>query len=262
MEVDGHMLAMDGGGGSSTSPTPRRRNSSPSPTRRSGSSSTVFNQPLKAPVIGLGTVAQNQARGAAFERQILRELKMNKNTQTFQAPDDRGRVRGTTPDAVNGRNTTEIKGVRRLYRTSQLQRQFNLQRRWGGRHRIIVRSDTRISKPLSRAAKLMKAKIVRYQGNGVFSAENDPQGRNPLLYNATKDDFEPAPKPPAPPPPPDDDGDDDDDDEGDPCLLASTEPVPCDDGGGLGSPYPDVNPNAPRVPVPRFGPLPIPVPVP
>ena len=86
------------------------------------------------------------ARGRMNEERVLNDLGLNKNTKTVQGKTKTGEVRNTIPDAITSDTIYEIKDVKTLSNTKQIQAQIEYAKRNGLFYKIIIGADTHISR--------------------------------------------------------------------------------------------------------------------
>lgn len=132
----------------------------------------------------LGSVAHNRMKGAGFERVMLKELGLTKNTQKLLGTSLKGSQRNVIPDANTARELVEIKSSRYQSNSAQLQRMASLAT--AARPLVlVVAPNTRLSRPLKEIIAREGSNVVlrrRLPGRapGVFSDNVNPKKPNTL----------------------------------------------------------------------------------
>ncbi|PEJ18632.1 hypothetical protein CN675_14975 [Bacillus toyonensis] len=104
-----------------------------------------------------GHYVYRYARGKSFEKKVLKELGLKKNTK---------KVNGRIPDSLSKGRITEIKDVRKVSYTKQ----FKAYAKSGKRIDLIVSKHSKVSKPLRNAIRDSGGKIkVRYGKNKYYT---------------------------------------------------------------------------------------------
>ncbi|WP_260984299.1 RHS repeat-associated core domain-containing protein, partial [Bacillus cereus] len=104
-----------------------------------------------------GHYVYRYARGRGFEKKVLKELGLAKNTK---------KVMGRIPDSLSKGRITEIKDVRKI----SYSKQFKQYAKSGKRIDLIVSKHSKVSKPLINAINKSGGKIkVRYGKNKYYT---------------------------------------------------------------------------------------------
>ena len=86
------------------------------------------------------------ARGRINEAKALDEFGLTKNTKTVQGTTLAGETRNTIPDSITSDTVYEVKDVKTLSNTKQIQAQMNYAKEKGLNYRIITGTKTHVSK--------------------------------------------------------------------------------------------------------------------
>ena len=120
-------------------------------------------------IIDAGKTAKNyaeslkhMARGRATEKLVLSKLGLSKNTKTIVSKTNKGEVVNVIPDAITNNAIIEIKDVKRVSLTKQIQGEYNAAVSSGKTFELHVREGTELSEPLREMEKFKNFKIVFY----------------------------------------------------------------------------------------------------
>ena len=94
----------------------------------------------KAPIEQIPTI-----RGKMNESKVLNDLGLQKNTSKVKGRTKNGEVRNTIPDAITSETVYEIKDVKTLSNTKQIQAQMDYAMRNGLDYKIITGTNTHVS---------------------------------------------------------------------------------------------------------------------
>ena len=120
-------------------------------------------------IIDAGKTAKNyaeslkhMARGRETEKLVLSKLGLSKNTKTIVSKTNKGEAVNVIPDAITNNAIIEIKDVKRVSLTKQIQGEYNAAVSSGKTFELHVREGTELSEPLRRMEKFKNFKIVLY----------------------------------------------------------------------------------------------------
>jgi hypothetical protein len=116
---------------------------------------------------------------------VLRTLGLDENFQLVPPELLFGRTR---PDALTETDMYELKNVLYQARSRQLRVQLRYAEEHGLRFNLVFNRSTKISKPLVRAIRLAGGRIMRYQGNGIFTNNVEPKTAG-TMYRFSNGEF-------------------------------------------------------------------------
>jgi hypothetical protein len=148
----------------------------PSGTNRNAAS-------LQLLVALLGSVRDNQSAGSAYEKTVLRELGLDKNTRVWR-PDPvfegkltpGGLAKGTIPDVTQPGSILEIKGGANVKDSFQLRLQVRWARITGRPLWIITRSGSEVSESVVRGAESTGGGVIYRSGPGEYQDRTENKG--------------------------------------------------------------------------------------
>ena len=108
--------------------------------------------------------AKAMEKGRNTEAAQLKALGLEKNTKKISSTTISGESVNVIPDAVTDNAIIEIKDVKKLYRTKQIQGELNAAKKSGKNFVLRIREDTKVSEPLKGLQEMNKQwfQIIRY----------------------------------------------------------------------------------------------------
>ena len=99
---------------------------------------------------------QTVARGIQSEKRVLKEMGLSKNTSKIASKTDAGKPINVIPDAVQDGVMYEIKDTKAVYKTSQIQGEYNAAKEAGYEFKIVTGEKTNISSKIPNDVEIIR----------------------------------------------------------------------------------------------------------